>query len=89
MFPIYSVNDMIKIPSCPKCGRERFNMRKSFYNENKEEFFYITKEALDDLHDINYSYEFGSIVVSRPVYEYLVAKYPRMQFVPYFLKSYY
>ncbi len=86
MLPIYQVNDMIKIPSCPKCGRERFNMRKGFYNENKEEYFFITKEALEDLHDINFSYEFKSVVVKRPVYEYLVSKYPRMQFVPYFLK---
>ncbi len=76
---------------CLLCKSEKY-WRKSKYNENKEEYYYISQEVLDDLHDINVSHEQFSMyapiyVVSKRVYEYFAEHYPRAKFSPMFLKQ--
>ena len=76
---------------CSLCNSKKY-WRKVKFNEKKEEFYYISQEVLEDLHDINVSYERFSgwlpiYVVSRRVYEYFAEYYPRAKFSPMFLKK--
>lgn len=91
MLPLISVNRWRALKPCRKCGRIEYR-EKSYYNKNDEQYRYITREALEDMTDINVSYEHFDMdmpifVVSRRVYDYLVAIYPRMRFEPFFLKE--
>lgn len=91
MKPIFSVNRMRALKPCRKCGSVQF--REKEYENDKGEFYaYITEEALLDIHDLNVTYEkfncyMPKYVVSKRVYEYLISKYPRMNFRPFFLKQ--
>ncbi len=93
MCPIASVNGWQQLPPCRNCGRTRYSdIENGFYNEKGEEFYYITQEALDDLSDLNITYEKFKFytpywVVSRRVFDFLTEKYPRMRFEPFFLKD--
>ena len=63
---------------------------KTYKNKQGLEYYYISKEALEDMHDINETYERFNIfipefIVSRRVYDYLIEIYPRMRFIPLFL----
>jgi hypothetical protein len=89
MLPIGHVNGWTPQEPCPCCGRVQYNFN-DFSNENDEDYHYITKEALEDMHDINVSFEKfrfyrPNFVVSRRVYDFLSVRYPRMRFEPYFL----
>lgn len=91
MLPISSVNRIKALKPCRKCGSVQHRI-KEYKNKNGQEYYYITKEVLEDLKDFNKTYErfdmfFPLYVVSRRVYEYLVAKEPRMRFFPMFLKE--
>lgn len=91
MRPINKVNRIRELKPCRKCGSIQHRC-KPFKNKQGEEFLYITKDALDDMHDINQSFEkYGLFipyyVVSKRVYEHLINKYPRMTFLPMFLKE--
>ena len=90
MLPISDVNRIKKLKPCSKCGAVQYRINE-YKNEKGEEFCYISKEALEDMHDINKTFErfdmfIPRYIVSRRVYEYMVQKNPRMRFKPYFLK---
>jgi len=91
MLPISSVNRVKALKPCRKCGSVQHRINK-YKNEKGNEYYYITKEALDDLHDLNKTSErfdmfFPLYIVSRRVYEYMTEKEPRMRFFPMFLKG--
>lgn len=91
MLPLSDVNRVRKLKPCKKCGSVEYRIKD---NKTKEdwEYYYISRETLDDLHDINRTYEeFGMhkprYLVSRRVYDFLTERYPRMAFAPFFLKE--
>lgn len=91
MLPISSVNRIRQLKPCKKCGSFEHRI-KEYKDENDNNFYYITKEVLDDMHDINQTFEnfdmwIPMYIVSRRVYDYLIAKYPRMHFFPIYLKE--
>ena len=90
MLPIYKENGWIPKPPCPKCGRVQYTS-VDHLNEKGEWYHYISQEALDDMHDFNITYErlerhYPIYVISRRVYEFLVERYPRTKYFPFFLK---
>ena len=91
MLPISSVNRIKQLKPCKKCGSIQYRL-KAHKNRKGEEYYYISKEALDDMHDINVTFEdfdmfIPEVIISRRVYNYLISKYPRMKFIPLFLKN--
>ncbi len=91
MKPILGVNRVRQLKPCRKCGFVQYRM-KEYENSKGEEYYYISKEALDEMKDINRTFEtfegfIPKYVVSRRVYDYLIEKYPRMKFAPMFLKK--
>ena len=91
MLPIESANEYRRIGPCPKCGAYQYR-EKEYKNEAGWEYGYITKEALDDLHDLNETYEKFNVfiprwIVSRRVYDFLMERYPRMIFQPLYLRE--
>lgn len=90
MLPIHEKNGWRPKKPCPKCGSVRYK-DNDFENEKGEPFYYISKEALDDMHDLNVTYErfdfhMPLFIISRRVYDFLVERYPRLHFFPLFLK---
>ncbi len=78
-----------KLASCSKCGSVTYE-REEITNELGYQYFYITEEALRQMHSLNVSYEnfrrhYPIWVVSREVYGFLTERYPRMEFQPMFL----
>lgn len=91
MMPLSKSNRIKSQKACPKCGFVQYRMDE-FENEKGEPYYYITKEALEDMQDINRTFEtfecfIPMYVVSRRVYDYLSSKYPRMKFAPMYLKE--
>lgn len=91
MLPISSVNRVKQLKPCRKCGFTQYRM-KEYENSTGEAYYYITKEVLEDMHDINRTFEtfdcfIPKYVVSRRVYDYLIERYPRMKFEPMYLKE--
>ena len=91
MLPIKSVNRIKQLKPCRKCGSVQYRM-KIYKNDKNAEYYYITKEALEDMHDINMTYEefnmfYSEVIVSRRVYDFLIERYPRMRFFPLFLSG--
>lgn len=90
MLPLHKDNGWLANRPCPKCGSIRYSFH-DYENENGEIFHYISQEALNEMHDINITFErfrfdMPIVVVSRQVYDFLVAKYPNTHYVPFFLK---
>ena len=90
MQPIASVNRVKMLKPCRKCGHVQHRI-KEYETEEGYAYYFITEEALKDLHDVNETVEkfnmyFPLYVVSRRVYDHLSAKYPRMRFEPMFLR---
>lgn len=90
MLPIHKENEWPIMAVCPQCNSVYYDRPKR-KNANGEQFFLISQEALDEMHDLNITYEhfnrgFPLFVVSRRVYEYLTERYPRTHFFPFFLK---
>ena len=56
MLPIANVNHWRALKPCKKCGRIQYRTRE-MYNKNKERYYYITQEALDEMHDVNITCE--------------------------------
>lgn len=52
MKPIFDVNKIKALKPCKKCGFIQYRM-KEYENDNGEPYYYISKEVLEDLHDIN------------------------------------
>lgn len=91
MKPIEAANRIRKLKNCKKCHSVQYRINE-YKNKEGHLFYYITPEALEDLHDMNRTFENFDLhkpryVVSRRVYEYLSEQYPRMQFIPLFLKT--
>lgn len=89
--PIESVNRYRKLKPCSKCGSVQYRS-KPYETKEGWQYHYITKEALDDMHDLNESFERFNMhlpywIVSRHVYDFLIKRYPRMFFQPMFLKE--
>ena len=91
--PIHEINGWIPI-TCEKCGRTWWNdSGLELYNENDEEYHFITEEAYLDLHDLNRTSElmgkfyYPKRIVNRRVYDFLSERYPRMSFRPFFLSK--
>lgn len=90
MRPIHEENEWPIQRVCHQCGSVRYN-RPRRENEKGEPYFFISQAALDDIHDLNVTYErFGLdiplFVISRRVYDYLIERYPRTHYFPFFLK---
>lgn len=91
MKPLSKMNRIKSLNACSKCGIIQYKMDE-FENDKGEPYYYITKEALNDMHDINRTQETFELfipkyVVSRRVYDYLSKKYPRMRFAPVYLEE--
>lgn len=91
MLPLKSVNRTRALKPCKKCGSIQYR-EKEYKNKQGYPYSYITQEVLDDLHDLNVTYEkfemfLPAWVVSRRVYDFLIKRYPRMNFEPIFLKK--
>jgi len=91
MLPVHKENGWLANRPCPKCGSVRYS-HHDFENEKGEFFHYISEEALSEMHDFNVTYErfdfhMPLYVISRRVYDFLVERYPRTHYVPFFLKN--
>ena len=91
MLPIHEENEWQIQKTCPECGSVQY-YRSDFRNEKKEPYYYISQAALDDMHDLNVTYEkfrFHApiVIISRRVYDYLTERYPRTHYFPFFLES--
>ena len=91
MLPMYRENEWIPQEPCPQCGAIQY-ARHDYENEKRETYHYISKEALEDMHDLNVTYEHFNwgrpiCVISRRVYDYLTEQYPRTHYFPFFLKE--
>lgn len=90
MLPIHQENEWIPKDPCPQCGSIQFSFH-DFVNEKNQDFHYISQAAVDDLHDLNVTFEcfrfyMPEYVISRRVYDYLVDRFPRTHYFPFFLK---
>lgn len=91
MLPMKSINQTKSLKPCPKCGSVQYR-EKIYKNKNGWPYSYISKEALDNLHDLNetsekYEMFIPEWIVSRRGYDFLIEKYPRMSFNPIFLRN--
>lgn len=91
MLPLTSVNRTRPLKPCKKCGSIQYR-EKEYKNKNGYPYSFITQEVLDDLHDLNVTYEKYEMylpywVVSRRVYDFLIERYSRMNFEPIFLRT--
>lgn len=86
MEPIYPYNSEIKPYHCNSCGT-------TFWIEPiNETVLYITEQMLNKLSSLNLTFEHtplsqGSIIVTKDVYNFLINKYPKMEFTPILLKQ--
>ena len=90
MLPIHEENEWPVQKTCPECGSIQYQ-RCYYKNEKKEPYYFISQAALDDMHDLNVTYErfrFHApiVIVSRRVYDYLSEQHPRTHYFPFFLK---
>lgn len=90
MRPIHEENEWQIMIDCPACGSVQYK-RSDFRNEKKEPYYFISQAALDEMHDLNVTYEqfrwgIPVVIISRRVYDYLTERYPRTHYFPLFLK---
>ena len=90
MLPLHEENDWPVEMICPQCGMVLYD-QSNRKNENNEPYFYITQEALNDMHDLNVTFErfrrhSSLFVISRRLYDFLIKRYPRTHYFPFFLK---
>ena len=87
--PLAEVNGWWEVSDCPICGKNC--EYEPIYNDKDEEYYYITKEILDEMHDFNVTYERiykdPMPIISRRVYDFLIERCPRTHYVPFFLKD--
>ena len=87
----YEENGWYVTSVCPQCGAIQYD-GKWHYNEKREPFAFISQKALDNMHDLNISYErflrySADYVISRRLYDFLTERYPRTHYFPLFLKQ--
>lgn len=90
MLPMHAENEWPIQKICPQCGSIQYD-RPRRENGIGEPYFYISQAALDEMHDLNVTYErfsrdYPLFVISRRVYDYLTERYPRTHYFPFFLK---
>ena len=91
MLPMHETKRYKELKPCKKCGRTQYRL-KQYENRQGYPYGYITSKALAEMHDINETFEKCELylpewIVSKRVYEFLTERYPRMQFVPLFIKD--
>lgn len=91
MRPLFEVNCWTVLNTCSQCGNVRYDDPRR-ENDNGERYYYITQEALDDMHDLNMTFEhfhrdYPRFVISRRLYDFLIERYPRTHYFPFFLKK--
>ena len=91
MLPLHEVNEWPILSRCDHCGNIRFN-DISKRNNIGESYHYITTEVLGDMHDLNVTFEhfhrdYPLFVISRRLYDFLIERYPRTHYFPFFLKE--
>ena len=97
--PIYKENDYNVKVICEKHDIVWASVKdENLFSRSKYDLgdpIYISKEALDDLHDFNYTYEyFGpggylvrKVIVSKRIYDFIISLYPRAEFRPVLIKE--
>ena len=90
MLPIAEENGWKPKTPCPKCGSVKYE-EIQHENEKGQSYYYLNQAALDDLHDLNVTYEVFRwyrplYVISRRLYDYLIERFPRTHYEPFFLK---
>jgi hypothetical protein len=90
MLPLHEVNKWPILSKCSYCGDIRYNDIPQ-RNSIREHYFYITPEILDDMHDLNVTFEhfhrdYPLFVISRRLFDFLIERYPRTHYFPFFLK---
>lgn len=89
LLPLHEVNEWPIQSRCDHCGNLRYDdIRQE--NPLGEDYFYITREALDEMHDLNVTLErfdmdSPKIVISRRLYDFLIGRYPRTHYFPFYL----
>ncbi len=91
LLPLHEVNEWPILSQCTHCGNIRYDDIPK-RNENKEDYHYITPEILADMHDLNVSFEhmhrdYPLFVISRRLYDFLIERYPRTHYFPFYLKE--
>lgn len=91
MLPLHEVNEWPVLSICSNCGNIRYD-DTSRENDNGEPYYYISQEVLNDLHDLNLTFEhfhrdYPLYVISRRLYDFLISRYPRTHYFPFFLKE--
>ena len=91
MRPLHKVNEWPVLSICPHCGNIRYD-DSGRENDKGESYYYISQEVLDDLHDFNITFErfhrdYPLFVISRRLYDYLIERYPRTHYFPFFLNE--
>lgn len=90
MLPLCQANEWPIEQVCSQCGTILYD-RTRRENEKGEPYFYITQNALEEMHDLNITFEnfrrhYPLFVISRRVYDFLIERYPRTHYFPFFLK---
>lgn len=91
LLPLHEVNGWPILECCPQCCSVLYD-RPRMKNSNGEPFFFISCEVLEDMHDLNVTFErfrrhFPLFVISRRLYDFLIERYPRTHYFPFFLKG--
>lgn len=92
MLPIHEINNWVVEYVCPKCGNVRYHDPDREENSLGEPFYRITQEILDHMHDLNVTCEHQrqdsvEYVISRRVYDFLIERYPRTHYFPFYLED--
>ncbi len=91
MLSIYEENGWIPKEPCSQCGSLQYHHHE-YENEKGEFYHYISQNALDNMKDLNVTYErfrfhMPVCVISRRVYDFLTERYPRTHYVPFFIQN--
>lgn len=92
MLPLQEVNNWPLLSICDQCGNVRYNDDPMPKNSLGEGYYYISQEALEEMHDFNVSFEhfhrdYPLFIISRRVFDFLIESYPRTHYFPFFLKE--
>lgn len=92
LLPLHEANGWIVEYVCPKCGNVRYHDMDRAHPRTGEPCYHITQEALDHMHDVNVTFEhfrrdYPLFVISRRVYDFLIERYPRTHYFPFYLKE--
>ena len=91
MLPLHEVNEWPVLSTCPFCGNVRYNDTPE-RNHIGESYHYISSATLENMHDLNITFErfhrdYPLFVISRRLYDFLIERYPRTHYFPFFLKE--